>query len=162
MKALLTLVTQLANDDRGFVVSAELVAVATIGILGMVVGLSEVANAVSQETEDVASGFGAIDQSYSVTTSSSPSACVDGSYFHGSGFSDSADFCDNDCDIVAIGPTQEGAGHSGGSGDDSHDFPHDDAPPASDPADDAPASDMGGNNDGTNNGGGMMGMNGAD
>ena len=137
MKALFTLVAKLAHDERGFVVSAELVAVATIGVLGMVVGLSEVAHAISQESEDVASGFGSIDQSYSVTMGQSPSACLDGSYFYGSGFSDSADFCDNDSDIVAIAPTGEG----GGSG--SHDFPSDDDPPPM-------------------NGGGMMGMNGGD
>ena len=34
---------KLANDEAGFIVSAELVLVATIAVLAMVVGLSELA-----------------------------------------------------------------------------------------------------------------------
>ena len=37
------LINALINDEAGFIVSAELVLVASIAVLGMVVGLSEVA-----------------------------------------------------------------------------------------------------------------------
>ena len=39
--------------------------VATIAVLAMVVGLSEVAASINQELNDVANAFGAINQSYS-------------------------------------------------------------------------------------------------
>ena len=83
------------NDQDGFVISAELVLVATIGVLSMVVGLHSVAKSVTQELNDVASAFGAIDQSY----------CYSGlekkqhnTKVHGSGFSDRNDDCD--CSII--------------------------------------------------------------
>ncbi len=53
----------LFNDENGFVVSAELILVATIVVLGLVVALSEVRQAVSEELEDVAAAIGAMNQS---------------------------------------------------------------------------------------------------
>jgi len=43
----------LLNDEAGFIVSAELVLVATILVIGMIVGLSEVQHAVVQELGDL-------------------------------------------------------------------------------------------------------------
>ena len=43
------LFTKLIHDEAGFIVSAELVLVATVGVLAMVVGLSEVALNVNNE-----------------------------------------------------------------------------------------------------------------
>ena len=82
------------NDQNGFVVSAELVLVMTIGVLAMLVGLHAVSKSVVQELNDVASAFGAIDQSY----------CYNGlqmcghARVSGSGFRDRADNCD--CSII--------------------------------------------------------------
>ena len=39
----MTTFAALINDESGFIVSAELVLVSTIAVLGMIVGLSEVA-----------------------------------------------------------------------------------------------------------------------
>ena len=64
MTTLTTLAVTLWNDEAGFIVSAELVLIATIAVLAMVVGLSEVANALNQELEDVASAFGSVNQSF--------------------------------------------------------------------------------------------------
>lgn len=115
MNRLITLVWQLLDDDHGFVVSAELIAVSTIAVLGMIVGLSEVGHAISQETEDVASGFGGLNQTFSVATSHSQGACLDGSSYDGAAFTDHPDFCDNDCDIVANWSINgEGGGTTGG------------------------------------------------
>jgi Flp pilus assembly pilin Flp len=82
------------NDQHGFVVSAELILVATIAVLSMVVGLSEVAFNINNELEDVGSAFGSLSQRY----------CVQGTRGHkghtgGSQFKDSSDFCDGTCDI---------------------------------------------------------------
>lgn len=96
------LTCKLWNDDAGFIVSSELVLVATIVVLGMVVGLSEVSHGINQELEDVASAFGAVNQSF----------CYRGLSGHlgdtgGSHFGDYVDFCDsaNDvvCDAIASG-----------------------------------------------------------
>ncbi len=52
------------NDEGGFIISAELVLVATIVVIGMVVGLCLVRNQVVQELADVALAIGSISQSY--------------------------------------------------------------------------------------------------
>ena len=97
-----TLITKLYRDENGFIVSAELVLVATIAVLSLVVGLSEVASAINQELEDVASAFGAVNQSYKYDGLSGHGGCWDGSRFR-----DSVDFCDDDCDITSHAPRSE-------------------------------------------------------
>ncbi len=89
------LITQLANDEAGFIVSAELVLVATIAVLSMVVGLSEVANNINQELEDVGSAFSCIDQSYSYELNT---GCK--GYAADSSFNDYADDCSGQDDIT--------------------------------------------------------------
>ena len=51
------LLNNLLNDEAGFIVSAELVLIATLGVLAMVVGLSEVAFNINNELQDVARAF---------------------------------------------------------------------------------------------------------
>lgn len=58
------LLDSLWKDEAGFVVSAELILVATITVLSMVVGLAEVSFAVNHELADVASAFDSVNQSY--------------------------------------------------------------------------------------------------
>ena len=95
--------TSLLNDEVGFIVSAELVLIATIGVLSLVVGLSEVAFNVNQELEDLGSAFGSINQTYQyngVAGSKGQSS--------GSAFWDNRDAGDCDCDIVCnVAPTGE-------------------------------------------------------
>ena len=55
-----TFAIALLNDEAGFIVSAELVLIASVCVLAMVVGLSEVANGINQELEDIGSAFGSI------------------------------------------------------------------------------------------------------
>lgn len=89
-----SLATKLMNDEAGFIVSAELVLIATVGVLSMIVGWSEVALNINNELEDVGSAFGSVNQSY----------MSKGSRGHGGGseggrFKDNSDFCDNACDV---------------------------------------------------------------
>ena len=49
---------QLLHDESGFIISAELVLVATLLVIGMIVGMSEVQHAVVQELNDVADAIG--------------------------------------------------------------------------------------------------------
>ena len=103
----------LLHDDRGFIVSAELVLIATIGVLSLVVGLSEVAVAINEELEDVASAFGSINQTFNYR---GLQGCK--GHFVGSKFDDNIDNCDEDTSLACgAAPMSEGSGMShGGSG----------------------------------------------
>ena len=70
---MLNLFTALYRDDAGFIVSAELVLVATILVIGLVVGLSVVSAGVNSELQDVGSAFGSVNQSYGFSGYSSNS-----------------------------------------------------------------------------------------
>lgn len=94
---------KLYNDEAGFIVSSELILIATIGVLALVVGLSEVSSAVNQELEDVASAFGAVNQSYSFSGLNGHTGDHEGSQYR-----DGEDFCDGANDIVGTAPSAEG------------------------------------------------------
>lgn len=53
-------------DDGGFLISAELVLVATILVLGVVVGLVQLQGSLIAELNDVACAIGALNQSYAI------------------------------------------------------------------------------------------------
>ena len=60
----------LKNNKHGFIVSAELVLAATILVIGMIVGLTELSFGVNRELEDLGSTIGNINQTYYVTLAS--------------------------------------------------------------------------------------------
>lgn len=76
------IIAQLANDEAGFIVSAELVLVSSIVVIGMIVGLSEVAFNVNQELEDVGSAIGSVNQGFEFNGSSGTKGKSVGSTFH--------------------------------------------------------------------------------
>ncbi|WP_437227093.1 branched-chain amino acid aminotransferase [Planctomicrobium sp. SH661] len=84
----------LLNDEAGFIVSAELVLISTIAVLGMLVGLSEVALNVNNELEDVGSAFASVRQSYKLNCTSSH-----GGQMFGSSFWDQAEYCEGQFDV---------------------------------------------------------------
>lgn len=98
-----TITCALMNDEAGFIVSAELVLISSVAVLAMVVGLSEVAHGINQELEDVASAFGAINQSYDVCGQRGHIGEVSGS-----ANTDYEDFCDSADDIHLIPADPEG------------------------------------------------------
>ena len=101
------LFTQLMNDEAGFIVSAELILVATISVLSMIVGLSEVAIGVNQELEDVGSAFGSINQTFRYQGHRGHKGKI-----YGSRFRDHRDSCDGQCDISCDSPARgESRGH---------------------------------------------------
>lgn len=93
-----SVVARLIHDDAGFIVSAELVLIGSIGILAMVVGLSEVAININNELEDVASAFGSMNQSF---RANGQNGC--GGRSSGSSHSDQSDFCDGK-GITSVSP----------------------------------------------------------
>ena len=56
---------RLWRDERGFVVSTELVLVSTILVLGMIVGMKKISSQVLLEMSDVANAVGFLNQGYS-------------------------------------------------------------------------------------------------
>jgi Flp pilus assembly pilin Flp len=96
------LLDRLYRDESGFVVSAELILIATIAVLGMVVGLSSAAHALNHELEDVSAAFGSMTQSFTVFGARGHFA-----NWHGSSFQDHADFCDSEGDLVPLSPSEE-------------------------------------------------------
>lgn len=100
----------LLKDDTGFIISAELVLVATILVLGMIVGLSEVQHAVVTEMNDVADAIGELNQCYYFSGFCKEKANGYGvsAISFGSSFSDQIDECDdNQCEIACFAPASE-------------------------------------------------------
>jgi len=111
-------ITAFVHDEHGFIISAELILVATVLVLGMLVGLSQVQNAVVSELNDVAHAIGALNQTYYF------------SGFHarkwfgwtksrttGSAFYDLVDTCDAwGCNIACDGAYAEGGSCNWGGG----------------------------------------------
>lgn len=54
------------SDEAGFVVSAELILVATVAVIGLLVGLAAVRDGVVSELSDVAGAIQDVNQSYSI------------------------------------------------------------------------------------------------
>ncbi|MFM7169209.1 MAG: hypothetical protein ACKO3T_28550 [Planctomycetaceae bacterium] len=91
------------SDEAGVIVSAEIVLVATILVLGMIVGLGELQSAIVGELSDVATAFGNVDQSYS--TSGWVSYKASGgikSRTYGSSYYDVPDECDCDENLTIV------------------------------------------------------------
>lgn len=103
---------KLFRDESGFIISTELVLVATIVVIGMVVGLSEVQHAVVAEMNDVADAIGSLNQSYTFSGFSKKDwgwFCWPHARTFGSTFYDSSDDCDNNqCDLACDLPLAEG------------------------------------------------------
>lgn len=87
--------SKLANDEQGFVISAELVLVMTIAVLGMVVGLTAVRDSITAELNDISNAFGAVNQSYNVNGLKKDRCYGDvHAFVAGFGFNDKSDDCD--------------------------------------------------------------------
>ena len=107
---MLKLLTHLYNDDAGFIVSAELILISTIVVLGCMVGLSEVSHGINEELEDVGSAFGSVNQSFTFSGFSGAKGRIVGSRFF-----DFKDECDGQFDINCNGgSSSESGGHHHG------------------------------------------------
>jgi Flp pilus assembly pilin Flp len=101
------------NDESGFVVSAELVLIATLLVIGLIVGLSEVQHAVVSELNDVGEAIGRVNQSFFYTGFAKFKTCgFSGgriaAFTAGSAFIDSTDECDlNECALACAHPVGE-------------------------------------------------------
>lgn len=98
------------NDEAGVILSAELVLVSTILVLGMIVGLVELQCSIVAELSDLSSAFGNLNQSYETSGFGSSKG---GNQFkartYGAAYTDRADTCDANLSIVCtdIGEVQK-------------------------------------------------------
>ncbi len=95
--------TSLWNDESGVILSAEIVLIGTILVLGMIVGLVELQCAVVAELSDLSSAIGNLDQSYQVSGfSSSKGKGGWKARTNGASYSDQADTCDCDSNLSIV------------------------------------------------------------
>ena len=94
------------NDEAGVILSAEIVLVGTILVVGMIVGLVELQCSVVDELNDLGEAIGSLNQSYQYTSIVSRKKAGLGTIkaaTFGSRFADRSDSCDgNECAIVCI------------------------------------------------------------
>lgn len=82
--------SQLWKDEAGFIVSADLILVSSILVLGMMVGLVSIRDQIVQELGDVSMAFAGLRQTYTWQGITGHTSSVAGSVFQ-----DSTDFCDS-------------------------------------------------------------------
>jgi hypothetical protein len=81
---------RLWNEDAGAIVSAEIMLVGSILVLGVIVGLKSVRDSVVTELADVAQAIANVNQSYCFS-----GVTGHGAHSGGGQFNDSSDFCDS-------------------------------------------------------------------
>lgn len=80
---------RLWNEETGAILSAEIVLVMTILVIGIIAGLKSLRDSVVTELADVAQAIANLSQTYSFSGASGHHVFVNGSAFY-----DLADFCD--------------------------------------------------------------------
>lgn len=88
------------RDQSGFVISSELIFIATLLVIGMVTGLTTIRDQVALELADIADAVSELDQSFSYAAVTATVGSVAGSTFL-----DAADFCEQ----TGVGADQNGA-----------------------------------------------------
>jgi Flp pilus assembly pilin Flp len=108
------MLSRLWADELGVVVSAELVLVLTILVIGMIVGLTSLRDQVVQELADVGAAVASLNQSYSFSAISGHHSSTAGSEFidlldscDGPDVAGDAALCINICDADSLA-TPEG------------------------------------------------------
>ena len=80
------------SDERGFIISIELILISTICVIGLIAGWTAVRDAVVSELSDVAGAMQTVNQSASTTMGMGST--------EGSFFVDTLDHCDDNVDPV--------------------------------------------------------------
>ncbi|UUO08734.1 hypothetical protein M4951_10545 [Blastopirellula sp. J2-11] len=73
--------TRLWRDEEGFIITIELMLIATILVIGILVGLVVIRDAVTAELSDVGGSINEMNQSYTISGIAGPSSAVSGSDF---------------------------------------------------------------------------------
>ena len=151
----------LAQDHKGFIISSELALLATVAVVGLVVGATSLRDAAISELSDIAGAVQDLNQHYSIDGIEGHSAQT-----HGSDFIDATDWCDDPEDtpntfdncIAIFAPSDEsGTGDGGGNDGGGNDGGGNDGGGNDGGGDDGGGNDGGGNDGGGNDGGGNDG-----
>jgi Flp pilus assembly pilin Flp len=94
----MNLVHRLWNDEAGFIVSTELALIATVLVIGMVVGITSIRDQVVQELADIGGMISQLNQSYSFSAITGHHSSTAGSY--GVDLRDSCDVSCGDANCV--------------------------------------------------------------
>lgn len=108
--------SQLWSDECGFVVSSELVFVATLLVIGLTTGFSAIRNQVVGELADVADAVSELDQSYSFAQITAANASTRGAAFGDQNDLGEANAASQD-QVAGALPTEDGLAISAGSGE---------------------------------------------
>lgn len=97
----MTLFNKLIDDEHGFIITTELVIVATLLVIGLITGIQCLQTAVVSELKDVGAAIGSLNQSYYFTGKHGCWAwgCGSSSYTRGSAFFDQVDEYRQDYEI---------------------------------------------------------------
>ncbi len=87
---------KLWNDEAGFIISAELVLVATILVIGLIIGMVSLRNQIVQELVDVGQAIGSISQSFCFAGTQGNCNGIVFGWTDGTCFLDKRDFCQTD------------------------------------------------------------------
>ena len=91
------------NDEAGVILSAELVLICTILVLGMIVGLVELQCSIVAELSDLSSAFGNLNQSYTISSfGSSKGSNQFKARTYGAKYTDRADTCECDANMSIV------------------------------------------------------------
>ena len=97
----MTMLKKLWADEAGVVISAELVLIGTLLVIGLIVGLTTLRDHVVQELADIAGAIGELDQSYSFSAITGHQSATAGTQF--------IDRVDK-CDLVGDNDPMDGVG----------------------------------------------------
>lgn len=109
--------TQIWSDDNGFIVSIELILIATIAVLGLITGMVAVRDAVVSELSDVGGAVQDLNQSYTYNAIEQEGGLHSDAGTAGSSWTDLTDHCDtaedvsgaaDNCILFTTGPSDEG------------------------------------------------------
>ena len=114
----MSILKTLWHDESGVILSAELVLVCTILVLGLLVGMVELQCAIVGELSDLSSAFGNLNQSYNQSGfGSSKGAGQFSARTYGAAYTDRADTCDCDANLTIVcSDAGEKSGNGGGGG----------------------------------------------
>lgn len=97
------------SEETGFIISSELVLIATICVIGLIVGLVEIQFSLVGELNDISEAIGSLNQGYYFTgfTSTKTGGAIKAQTY-GSTFIDRVDSCDlNECTLGCDAPLPE-------------------------------------------------------
>ncbi len=121
---MLKLLKKLHEDEHGVILSAEIVIVGSILVIGLITGLTCLQHSVNGELKDVAAAIGSLDQSYSFSGQVKPGwngrCCA---FTAGSSFANCESKCETEqsqitgcCNVVAVASVASCCGTCGGRG----------------------------------------------